>query len=86
MSELRNCVNGEVGLGSHSLSHSAPVLNKPYGFCGRNAPWKDLHLYYSILSVTVLALPHLTKGNLFNTPHYHTASVVLFDSRFLDFH
>ena len=33
--ELWSCVNQEVGLGSHSLSHSSPVPNKPYGFCGR---------------------------------------------------
>ena len=39
-SELRSCVNREVGLGPHSLSHSAPVPDKPYGFCGRRAPWK----------------------------------------------
>ena len=32
------------GPGSHSLSHSAPVPNKPYGFCGRNAPWKKYSL------------------------------------------
>ena len=36
--ELRGCVNREVGLGSHSLSHSSPVPNKPCGFCGRKAP------------------------------------------------
>ena len=29
MSRLRSCVNREVGLGSHSLSHSSPVHNKP---------------------------------------------------------
>ena len=39
-SELRSRVNREVGPGSHSLSHSSPVPNKPYGFCGRKAPWK----------------------------------------------
>ena len=39
-SKLRSCVNREVGLGSHSLSHSSPVPNKPYGFCGRAAPWR----------------------------------------------
>ena len=39
-SELRDCVNREVGLGYHSLSRSFPVPNKPYGFCGRKAPWK----------------------------------------------
>ena len=38
--ELRSCVKREVGLGSHSLSHSSPVPNKLYGFCGRKAPWK----------------------------------------------
>ena len=27
--ELRSCVNREVGLGTHSLSHSSPVHNKP---------------------------------------------------------
>ena len=32
--ELRGRVNKEVGLGSHSLSHSSPVPDKPYGFCG----------------------------------------------------
>ena len=26
--------------GSHFLSHSFPVPNKPCGFCGRKAPWK----------------------------------------------
>ena len=31
------CVNRVVGLVSHSLSHSFPVPNKPYGFCGREA-------------------------------------------------
>ena len=36
--DLRGCVNRAVGLGSHSLSHSSPVPNKPYGFCGRRAP------------------------------------------------
>ena len=38
-SELRSCANGEVGLGSHSLSHSFPVPNKPYGFCERKTLW-----------------------------------------------
>ena len=33
-------VNREVGLGSHSPSHSSPIPNKPYSFCGRKAPWK----------------------------------------------
>ena len=28
-------MNRDVGLGSLSLSHSSPVLDKPYGFCGR---------------------------------------------------
>ena len=37
-SELRSCVNSEVGLGSHFLSHSSPVPNKPHGFCGRKQP------------------------------------------------
>ena len=37
-SELRGCVNREVGLGSHSLSHSSPVPNKLYAFCSRKAP------------------------------------------------
>ena len=36
--QLRSYVNWEVGLGSHSLSHSFPVPNNPYGFCGRQAP------------------------------------------------
>ena len=36
--EPRICVNREVGLGSHSLSHTSHVPNKPYGFCGRKAP------------------------------------------------
>ena len=36
--ELGSCLNREVGLGPHSLSHSSPVPNKPYGFCGRDAP------------------------------------------------
>ena len=39
-SELRSCVNRNVGLGSHSLSQSSSVPNKPYGFCGHKAPWK----------------------------------------------
>ena len=30
----RSSVNGEVGLGSHSLSHSSIVPNKPCNFCG----------------------------------------------------
>ena len=34
--ELR--VMREVGPGSHSLSYSSPVPNKPYGPCGRKAP------------------------------------------------
>ena len=34
-------MNRAVGLGSHSLSHTSPVPNKPYGFCGRKAPWKS---------------------------------------------
>ena len=38
VAELGSCVNREVGLGSHSLSHSSPVPNKPYSFCGRKAP------------------------------------------------
>ena len=38
--ELRNRVNREVGLGSHSLSHSSPVLKKIYNRCGRKVPWK----------------------------------------------
>ena len=37
---LRSCVKWEVGLASHSLFHSSPVPKKPYGFCGRKAPWK----------------------------------------------
>ena len=39
-SELRSCVNRDVGLGSHSLSQSSSVPNKPYGFGGRKASWK----------------------------------------------
>ena len=35
-----NCVNREVGLGSHFLSHSSPVPNKPCGLSGRKAPGK----------------------------------------------
>ena len=35
-----SCVNREVGMGSHSLSHSSPAPNNPYGFCGRKAPPK----------------------------------------------
>ena len=31
-------VNREVGVGSHSLSHSYPVPDKPCGFCGLKAP------------------------------------------------
>ena len=42
--EFRSCVNWEVGLGSHSLSLSSPVPKKPYGFCGRKAPWKKKQL------------------------------------------
>ena len=39
VSELRSCANREeVDLGSHFLSHSSPVPNKPCGFCGRKAP------------------------------------------------
>ena len=37
-SDRRSCVDRGVGLGSHSLSHSSPVPNKPYGFCGHRAP------------------------------------------------
>ena len=36
--QLKNYVNREVGLGSHTLSHSAPVPDKPYGLCGRKTP------------------------------------------------
>ena len=36
--ELRSCLNREVGLGPHFLSHSSPVPNKPYCFCARKAP------------------------------------------------
>ena len=32
-------MNREVGLGFHPQPHSFPVLNKPYGFCGRKAPF-----------------------------------------------
>ena len=47
-SQLRSCVNRELGLGSHSLSHSSPVPNKPYSFCGRKAAWtkEALHIRY----------------------------------------
>ena len=38
--ELRSCVSGEVGLGSHSQSCSSPIPNEPYGFCGRKARQK----------------------------------------------
>ena len=45
--EVRSCchssefvVNREVGLVSHSLSHSSPIPNKLCSFCGRKAPWK----------------------------------------------
>ena len=31
-------MNREVGPGSHSPSHSSPISDKPYGFCGRRAP------------------------------------------------
>ena len=34
-SELRSCVNREVGLGSHNLSQTSPIPNKLNGFCGR---------------------------------------------------
>ena len=40
-SELMSCVNSEVSVGSHSLSHSSHVPNKTYGFCGGRTPWKD---------------------------------------------
>ena len=40
-SELRSCVNREVGLGSRSLSLSALVLNKPDSFCGCKAPLNE---------------------------------------------
>ena len=32
------CVNRAVGLGCQALFHSSLVSNKPYGFCGREAP------------------------------------------------
>ena len=35
VSELRSCVNREVGLGFHSLSPYSPVPQKPHGFCRR---------------------------------------------------
>ena len=39
--ELRSCVNREVGLGSHSHIPFFPTVpNKLYGFCGRKAPGK----------------------------------------------
>ena len=47
--EVRSCVNREVGLGSHSLSHFPhhrrphPVPNNPYGFCGRKEPWNTIY-------------------------------------------
>ena len=43
--ELRKCVNREVGLGSHSLSHSSsiPNSNKPCSFCGHKAPKVNKH-------------------------------------------
>ena len=37
VSELRSCVNRELGLGCHSLFHFPPVPNKSDGFCGRKA-------------------------------------------------
>ena len=37
----RSCMNSEASLGSQSLSHSSPAPNKPYGFCGRKAPYKN---------------------------------------------
>ena len=43
VSELRDCVNREVGVGSHSLSHSSPVSNKPYCFfCGLKVSVSEL--------------------------------------------
>lgn len=36
-SELRRCVKRVEGLGSHSLSHSSPVSDKLYVFCGYKA-------------------------------------------------
>ena len=40
VSELRSCVNREVGLDSHSLPHPVfpSVPHEPCGFCGRKAP------------------------------------------------
>ena len=37
-SELRSCVNREVGLGSSPCSFLPPSPNKPHGLCGRKAP------------------------------------------------
>ena len=34
------CVDREVGLGTHSLSQYSSVPSKPYGFGGRKASWK----------------------------------------------
>ena len=34
-------MNREMGLGSHSLSHSSPVPNEPYGFCGRKVTFEE---------------------------------------------
>ena len=54
-------MNREVGPGSHSLYHSSPVPNKPYGFCGRKAPRKEKgHIQRCVkVEVVVLGSPSL---------------------------
>ena len=83
-SEIKRCLKREVGLGSHSLSHSSSVPNKPYGFCGRKAPWKEKKLTCSFSGVrltgAVMAMPlrHSTvlswASNVAVSPAYRTAS------------
>ena len=42
-------MNSEVGLGFHPQPHSFPVLNKPYGFCGRKAPFFFFYFFFFVL-------------------------------------
>ena len=57
--EFRSCVNREVGLGSHSLSYSSPIPNKPYGFWGQ---WSTIIII--ICKAPTLRLKALNKHSI----------------------
>ena len=74
VTQLRSCVHREMGPGSHCLSHSSPVLYKPYSFCGRKAPWKKMQCLIYTNSYLPLAVAH--KCNAFAFLFYwHSGSV-----------